>query len=154
MIANSPSFQKGWCINYRLIIFIVYVYSFSEHIKEKNIFRFFFKCFGISLTHYIYIHMASQVIWTHVITFTILTSLLSSDAPLMFPQRPLRWAHTFPETRHSLLCSTLGRQQRENIRPALNINWYENHDLAIARSSFSPADPGLRVLAFKCLIQG
>ena len=27
---------------------------------------------------------------------------------------------------------------------------YENHDLAIARSSYSRADPGLRV-AFKCL---
>ena len=27
---------------------------------------------------------------------------------------------------------------------------YENHDLAIARSSSSPDDPGLRV-AFKCL---
>ena len=29
-------------------------------------------------------------------------------------------------------------------------NLYENHDLAIARSSSSRADPGLRV-AFKCL---
>ena len=28
---------------------------------------------------------------------------------------------------------------------------YENHDLAIARSSSSRADPGLRVVAFKFL---
>ena len=42
------------------------------------------------------------------------------------------------------------REHFHLLSDSFELNIYENHDLAIARSSSSRADPGLRV-AFKCL---